>query len=103
MRSGKLQGPWGSLLKLGMGIDAPENAELALALSGADGVIWTGNGLGGEVVDNWLRARTISIAGGSNEIQRNIVSERLLGLPREPGDDKNIPFNELMRQRKARG
>ena len=103
MRSGKLQGPWGSLLKLGMGIDAPENAELALALSGADGVIWTGNGPGGEVVDNWLRARTISIAGGSNEIQRNIVSERLLGLPREPGDDKTIPFNELMRKRNDRG
>jgi alkylation response protein AidB-like acyl-CoA dehydrogenase len=99
MRSGKLQGHWGSLLKLGLGIETPINAELALAVTGADGVIWTGDGDGGEIGLNWLKSRIISIAGGSNEIQRNIVSERLLGLPREPGDDKNVPFNELMKQR----
>jgi len=102
MRTGKLQGPWGSLLKLGMGIDSPENADLGLAAAGADGVVWSGNDAGGSVVDNWLRVRGISIAGGSNEIQRNIVSERLLGLPREPGDDKSVPFNTLLNMRKAR-
>ena len=103
MQTGKLKGQWGSLLKLGMGIDCPANAELALAVSGADGVIWSGDGLGGEVVLNWLRVRGISIAGGSNEIQRNIVSERLLELPREPGDDKTAPFSELMKLRQRRG
>lgn len=102
LRTGKLQGQWGSLLKLGMGIDCPANADLALGIAGADGVVWAGNGSGGEVVDNWLRVRGIAIAGGSNEIQRNIVSERLLGLPREAGDDKTAPFNELMKQRQRR-
>jgi alkylation response protein AidB-like acyl-CoA dehydrogenase len=102
MRTGKLQGQWGSLLKLGMGIDCPANAELALAVAGADGVVWSGDNEGGEVVKQWLRVRGVSIAGGSNEIQRNIVSERLMGLPREPGDDKNTPFNELLRRAKAR-
>jgi alkylation response protein AidB-like acyl-CoA dehydrogenase len=103
MRMGKLQGQWGSLLKLGMGIDCPENADLALAVAGADGVVWSGDNEGGEVVKNWLRVRGISIAGGSNEMQRNIVSERLMGLPREPGDDKSLPFNELIQRAKARG
>ena len=98
-RTGKLQGHWGSLLKLGLGIDSPINAELALAVSGADGLIWSGDGPGGSVGLKWLRVRGVSIAGGSNEIQRNIISERLLSLPREPGDDKNTPFNELMKQR----
>jgi alkylation response protein AidB-like acyl-CoA dehydrogenase len=99
-RTGKIEGHWGSLLKLGLGIDTPVNAETALAVSGADGVIWTGEA-GGEVGLNWLRVRGLSIAGGSNEVQRNIVSERLLGLPREPGDDKTAAFKDLKTSRKG--
>jgi alkylation response protein AidB-like acyl-CoA dehydrogenase len=102
MRSGKLQGQWGSLVKLSQGLDLPVNAELGLAVAGADGVIWSGNGPGGETTNTWLSYRGLTIAGGSNEMQRNIVSERLLGLPREPADDRTAPFNELMRRRQER-
>jgi len=102
LRTGKLEGHWGSLLKLGQGVDLPINAENALAVSGADGVIWMDEDDGGAPGRNFLRVRGYSIAGGSNEIQRNIVSERLLGLPREPGDDKNVPFNSLMKSRRER-
>jgi alkylation response protein AidB-like acyl-CoA dehydrogenase len=98
LQNGKLQGHWGSLLKLGLGIDAPTNADVALAVAGADGVIWKTNEIGGEIGLNWLSVRGVSIAGGSNEIQRNIVSERLLDLPREPGHSKDTPFRELMKQ-----
>jgi hypothetical protein len=46
---------------------------------------------------NFLNGRIMSIAGGSNQIQRNIISERILGLPREPSADSDKPFRDVLR------
>jgi alkylation response protein AidB-like acyl-CoA dehydrogenase len=92
------KGPWGSLSKLQSAVSAHQADRSALAVYGPDGVIWDGD----EVrLDNagtqWLGSRVHSLAGGSNEMQRNIISERLLGLPREPSYDRDLPFNEVLR------
>ena len=50
---------------------------------------------GGEIQFLALSSPSRSIAGGTDEIQRGIVGERVLGLPKEPRTDRAIPFKDL--------
>ncbi len=94
-RTGAFEGQWGSLLKLGAALLAYRRAEIAFALAAADGGIWSDGTANGPVGSDWLMSKTLSIAGGTNEMQRNIISERLLGLPREPSVGNDLPFREV--------
>jgi alkylation response protein AidB-like acyl-CoA dehydrogenase len=55
----------------------------------------TGNPLLAMVTGTALYAQAPPIYGGTDQIQRNIIGERALGLPKEPNDDKIRPFSEL--------
>ena len=95
--NGKLAHGYGSLLKLGDDVVAKRGTELSLTLAGAAGVTWDP---GAAEKEKWacqfLNSRSLSIAGGTDEIQRNNVSERVLGLPREPAFDRDVPFNQVL-------
>jgi hypothetical protein len=51
---------------------------------------------GGFVQEITLFSPGPSIYGGTDQVQKNIIGERVLGLPKEPGPDKNTPFRELL-------
>ncbi len=98
-------GPEGSVAKL---ISAELNKdiyELCVDLLGMPGTLYPthfemkrpekAGGIGGDVRQSFLRARANSIEGGTSEIMRNILGERVLGLPGEPRVDKGIPWSKV--------
>jgi alkylation response protein AidB-like acyl-CoA dehydrogenase len=89
-------GPEASVSKLFAAWNLKTNTELALAIQGVSGMLAGDDApLGGAWQRSFLGAPSIRIAGGSDEVQRNVMGERVLGLPREPRVDKDIPFREL--------
>ena len=95
--AGREPGPGGSIAKLA-GSDLVRRATTAhLHQRGAAGIAWEEDDAGAsEVVRAFVHAPSLAIAGGTSEIQRNILGERVLGLPREPDVDKHVPFRDVL-------
>jgi alkylation response protein AidB-like acyl-CoA dehydrogenase len=87
-----------SYWKLSEGLRGPERARLLMEIGQGVPLVWEpGAEDGDDVAQEYLNSRVWSIAGGSNEMQRNAISEQVLGLPREPSFDKGKPFSEVTR------
>jgi alkylation response protein AidB-like acyl-CoA dehydrogenase len=91
-RAGRIPGPEGSGAKLRMASTLKEIGDLGVDLLGPAGVV--AEGPGEEWRTLFLTGPSLSIRGGTDEIQRNILGERVLGLPPEPRVDKDRPFSE---------
>jgi alkylation response protein AidB-like acyl-CoA dehydrogenase len=94
--AGRGPGPEANTAKLSMSRITRLSRDLGLQIVGAGGMLMGAdaplNGMLGEMA---LFSPAVSIYGGSDEIQKNIIGERVLGLPSEPRSDKGVPFNEL--------
>jgi hypothetical protein len=95
-RAGGRSGPEASLGKLMTSHISRQWRETAATIAGPDALLAGADGLLNGIVEiQMLAAPGPSIYGGSDQIQRNIIGERVLGLPREPDVSKNVPFREL--------
>jgi len=91
LSQGRMPGPEASVGKLSLVTLGQLTAEIGMSLLGDDAAF--GADAGGD--DRWQYSMAmwpgLAIAGGTNEILRNIVGERVLGLPGEPRPDKGVP------------
>jgi alkylation response protein AidB-like acyl-CoA dehydrogenase len=97
METGALVGQSAAITKLFTATSAERKTTIRLELAGPDALTWPvgvetmGRGAG----EDFLERQATSLAGGSNEIQRNLIAERVLGMPREWAADRDIPYKDV--------
>ena len=105
LETGYFPGPAGSLVRLFAGTAAVDRATIAMEIAGDEAVVWDGEA-GGRHGIAYIKRQASCLGGGSTEMARNIISERLLGMPREYAADRDVAFREVRRnttERSERG
>ena len=97
--SGAVQGPAGAILRLAKATASVLEASVALEVGGMGAVVWDEGGTSGDAGIRYVRRQANCLAGGSSEMQRNLISERILGMPRELAPDRDRPFSAVATSR----
>jgi len=96
MAKGVLPPPAGSFLKLFNTSNQVRRSDIQMTIAGTPAVVWEPDDLtSADLGQGFLFRQAGSILSGTSEIQRNIISERVLELPREPSMDSKVPFNQV--------
>jgi alkylation response protein AidB-like acyl-CoA dehydrogenase len=95
IQTGRLPPPAGSIPRLSNGLLGVRLASIALEIAGDRAVAWEAGDPFGELGVAYLARQGVCLGGGTTEIARNIISERVLGMPRERAEDLGVPFREV--------
>jgi alkylation response protein AidB-like acyl-CoA dehydrogenase len=99
LSQGRMPGPEASVLKLAYSEHVAAMGDLVVGLQGPTGMLMDADAPDeGYWQQQFLAQWGVRIGGGTDQVQRNVIGERSLGLPREPRDDKDVPFRELTRR-----
>ncbi len=99
IRTGAMPAPAGSLARLYAAVNSERRYDIGLEIAGQAGGAWVQGDPAGAASVAWLSRQSNSLGGGSNEMQRNIISERVLGMPREFAADRDQPFDQVRHNR----
>jgi alkylation response protein AidB-like acyl-CoA dehydrogenase len=97
MRSGAFPGTAGAILRLFSGEKFVRQTDITMEIAGVSAAAAPDDALVGRYADQFLGRQGNCLGGGSTEMARNIISERVLGMPREYAPDRHIPFNQVKR------
>jgi len=97
IRGGELPDSTASLLRLFMATANVRRTQIGLEVAGPRAVAWPTDEFrdGGSFGVHFLFRQGSSLGGGSTEMARNLISERLLGMPREFAADRDVPFSQV--------
>jgi alkylation response protein AidB-like acyl-CoA dehydrogenase len=98
VRDGSLPPAAGSLIRLFHAETTELEVDTGLAIAATAGVVDESNGLL-RIGERYLSRQSASLGGGSTEMARNVIGERVLGFPREYAADRGVPFNQVRRNR----
>ncbi len=98
IRTGAATDQWAAIIRLWHGVAAVRNSTIAFELAGTNAVAWSDEERRlGQTGVRFLMRQASCIAGGTTEMARNAISERVLGLPRERREDVDVPFRDVPR------
>jgi len=93
---GQQPGPEASIAKVVVASKLQDLSAFAMELEGEAGALKGDDAPEhGSFQMGWMSAPGLRIAGGTDEILRNIIAERVLGLPQDVRVDKDVPFNKM--------
>ncbi len=100
--SGRMSDQAAAIVRLFSGVASARAATLAFEIAGATGGVWTNaDGDAAGIGTDFLMRQAGCIGGGTTEMARNVISERVLGMPRERTLDRDVAFREVPRSRPA--
>ncbi len=100
VRSGHMSDQASAVARLFKALVSLKMMTLRFEVAGPAGAAWTEvDGAAAETGSDFLMRQIACIGGGTTEMARNVISERMLGMPREQAFDRDVPFREVPRSR----